>query len=775
MQIQQINNYWIFPVLLTIGTVFASKQFSLVTILFWGYLVIRIFCTRNKQVICLSLLCSFFMLFFCFYLGFKERQSTISEPIESAGRLFVLPDKIKVDGDQLQLEGTFTGIEMSQRKIKAFYQISSEEEKRGWQNIREPVTIDLSGTFDKPVGQTNLKGFNYQKYLKEKGIYQLLTITKLNNVQVKPPRIFQIFQWLSVLRKTAILHCEQLFFKETAQYLKVLLFGYKTNEFSEFSSVLADLGILHLFSLSGMHVLFFVRLFRRMLLRMGISIEDVFWLQILFSFFYGGLTGYSISVVRALIQASLKSANQRFNMKLSALDCWSITLLIALFLNPYVLFSAAGQLSYLLSFFIIYINPISKQVRGKWSRAFLFSLLLNVCTIPIIGVSFFEWQLGGTLFTFLLLPYFEKILLPLLTVSFFTSLLIHFNIWATGLEFYFMIQTKLFYWLNEYFSFKMVVGGFSAYVFVISFILVLLLIYYLEKRVKKAWLIVFFLLLVLNHKYFMLEGMVAFIDVGQGDSIFLQAPFHRENILIDTGGKMNFEKENWAKPTHEKINADYSVIPFLKSQGVQFLDKVFITHGHEDHFGDLVRINEKIPIRALYFPHGTEQNQTFFQSVRLLQKKGTKCYRILAKDRVESYFDLEMLAPESSGMGGNDDSLVIRAMIAKRRFLFTGDLEKDGEQGLVNQYKNQKIDILKAGHHGSKTSTTDIFIQNFQPQEAIISCGRNNRFKHPHEETLAVLERNDTTVFRTDTMGMIYYKWYGVGVLHPAKIIKEQD
>ncbi|MFD2387518.1 ComEC/Rec2 family competence protein [Enterococcus rivorum] len=82
---------------------------------------------------------------------------------------------------------------------------------------------------------------------------------------------------------------------------------------------------------------------------------------------------------------------------------------------------------------------------------------------------------------------------------------------------------------------------------------------------------------------------------------------------------------------------------------------------------------------------------------------------------------------------------------------------------------------MKVGHHGSKTSTTDSFVQNFQPKEAIISCGRNNRFKHPNEETIQVLERNQTSVFRTDTMGMIYYEWYGIGTLHQAKIIKEQD
>lgn len=775
MQTQQINNYWIFPVLLVIGIVFASKQFSLWTIIFLGYLVVRIFCTRNKHVICVSFLCSFFVLCNCMYLEFKETKCNISEPFESTGVLFVLPDKIRVDGDQLQLEGIFTGAKTNGLKVIASYKISSEKEKSVWANIKVPVKLYLSGTFEKPIGQTNLNGFDYRKYLKEKGIYQTIKVISLNKIQASRPSMLQIPQWLSMLRKSLILHCERVFFKETAQYIKVLLLGYKTNEFSEFSEILAELGILHLFSLSGMHVVFFILLFRYFLLRIGISVEKVFWLQIFFSFIYAGLTGYSISVLRALMQANINAAKERFNVKISTLDCWSISLLISIFIHPYILFSVAGQLSYMLSFFILYIHPISKQVKSSLGRSFVFSLLLNICTIPIIGISFFEWQFAGIFFTFLLLPYFEKVLLPLLSISFFVSFFSQFRYWIQGLEYYFTLQTNLFYWLNKYLSYKLVIGSFSKFLFVGSFISILLFVYYLEKKSNKVWFVLALLILILNHKYLTSKEMVAFIDVGQGDSIFLQAPFHQENILIDTGGKMDFEKESWAKSASKKINAEYSVIPFLKSQGVQYLDKVFITHGHADHFGDLVKINEKIPVRALYFPSGTEKSQEFSKAIRILQKTGTKCYAILASDNLESCFDLQILAPKNSGIGGNDDSLVIQTIIAKRRFLFTGDLEKRGEQELVRRYPNQTIDVLKVGHHGSKTSTTDSFVQNFQPKEAIISCGRNNRFKHPNEETLQVLERNQTSVFRTDTMGMIYYEWYGIGTLHQAKIIKEQD
>lgn len=91
------------------------------------------------------------------------------------------------------------------------------------------------------------------------------------------------------------------------------------------------------------------------------------------------------------------------------------------------------------------------------------------------------------------------------------------------------------------------------------------------------------------------------IDVGQGDSLFIQAPFHRKNTLIDTGGRLSFDKEAWRQRKNSRSGAEYSVIPFLKSQGVKRLDEVIITHAHEDHFGDLLAIAQKVPISVLYF------------------------------------------------------------------------------------------------------------------------------------------------------------------------------
>nr|OTO10283.1 hypothetical protein A5880_000967 [Enterococcus sp. 4G2_DIV0659] len=538
--------------------------------------------------------------------------------------------------------------------------------------------------------------------------------------------------------------------------------------------MLADLGILHLFSLSGMHVTFFVGCFRYFILRSGVSVERLFGLQFLFSIIYAGLTGFSVSVVRALIQSMISLSNKQFKWRLSALDCWSLTLLIALVIKPYLLFSVGGQLSYGLSFFILYVYPIANRVKNRYLQMYYFSFLLNISIIPLVGLTFFEWQVTSSLFTFLLLPVFEQLILPLLSTSLLISFVFKSNILIHGLEAYFLMQQGLFQWLSQYSTFTLVTGAFSPIFFLIISLCLLLLLHLIYIKSKKNYIISVIFFLMIQNKYFLPTGMLAFIDVGQGDSIFIQTPFHQENILIDTGGKVGFEKEHWTVKANQKSNAEFSVIPFLKSKGVKYLDKVLISHGDVDHCGDLLTINEKIPIRYLYFPKGTEKKPIFRKMLKKLKQTGTKCVGVLANTNLDSSIPLQILAPQNTGTGENKDSMVLYTKIGGRRFLFTGDLEKEGEQQLMKQFSALNIDVLKVGHHGSKTSTDASFIKKINPVEAIISCGRNNRFKHPHEETLHTLKKENVKIYRTDQNGMIYYEWTPFSNrLSAKKIIQE--
>ena len=137
----------------------------------------------------------------------------------------------------------------------------------------------------------------------------------------------------------------------------------------------------------------------------------------------------------------------------------------------------------------------------------------------------------------------------------------------------------------------------------------------------------------------------------------------------------------------------------------------------------------------------------------------TKIIELKAGDQVGQKIQFRVLSPNKLGKGANNDSLVLTSRIKGLQFLLMGDLEEEGEAQLLKNEPDLKADILKLGHHGSKTSSTAPFIKQVQPQHGIISCGVKNQFKHPNPEVLETLERYQVKIYRTDQQGMIRYEW----------------
>jgi len=235
---------------------------------------------------------------------------------------------------------------------------------------------------------------------------------------------------------------------------------------------------------------------------------------------------------------------------------------------------------------------------------------------------------------------------------------------------------------------------------------------------------------------------VHFIDVGQGDAILIQTPAG-QNMLVDAG-------EN-----------DYGdvVVKYLISQGVKDLDIVVGTHPHSDHIGGLDTVINNIPVKNIYMPKVTNNTASFRDVLNAVKTKGLKISTakagvVLPLDGVSCRF----VAPvKDSYEELNNYSAVIKLEYGSQSFLLTGDAGTESETQMLNSGANLKSTVLKAGHHGSYSSTGSKFLNAVAPQYAVIMLGADNKYGHPHGQTLNRLSKAGIKVYRTDQNGTIIF------------------
>lgn len=244
------------------------------------------------------------------------------------------------------------------------------------------------------------------------------------------------------------------------------------------------------------------------------------------------------------------------------------------------------------------------------------------------------------------------------------------------------------------------------------------------------------------------------IDVGQGDSVLVMAPGWNQATLIDTGGLSDFaSKEEW-KRRKRKPQGDTTVIPALQAEGLSELSQVMLSHGDEDHVGNLQAIAKQIKIKEMVIGKGMEklslmqQLKRDYPSIRWkLVSSGSEWKWNQTKWRI--------LWPKDTSKGENDDSIVALLTIQKHTVLLTGDASEKVEDNILKDTPNFHFSILKVGHHGSRTSTSEALLQKASPSIALVSCGKNNRYRHPSIETIGRLNGIHAHIFRTDQDGQI--------------------
>ena len=302
-------------------------------------------------------------------------------------------------------------------------------------------------------------------------------------------------------------------------------------------------------------------------------------------------------------------------------------------------------------------------------------------------------------------------------------------------------------YINNTLSINIIIGKMNLIMIVIYYLLTLIC---LNKVLVKKYIyvlpIITLILIYSNINYFNKNLIVTMLDVGQGDSLMIDFPNNKSNILIDTGGIVNFTKTNYEISTS-------TIIPYLKSIGIKKINYLVLTHGDYDHMGEAVNLVNGFKVEQVVFNCG-EFNDLEKELIKVLNQKKIKyysCVKELNIDNNKLYF-LQTKKYDNE----NDNSNVIYTELNGYKFMFMGDAGVDKEKDILDKYNLSNVDVLKVGHHGSKTSSSKEFIDEINPKYGIISVGKNNRYGHPNKEVLNNLE--NSKIYRTDQDGSIMFK-----------------
>lgn len=245
-------------------------------------------------------------------------------------------------------------------------------------------------------------------------------------------------------------------------------------------------------------------------------------------------------------------------------------------------------------------------------------------------------------------------------------------------------------------------------------------------------------------------GFATFVDVGQGDATIIK---HRANqvMMVDVGGKLQLPQPDWAVPRKPDFQAQ-QLAQYLKGNGITKIQHLVLTHKDVDHIGNLPHFMKLVRVETIYVLLGMKQTEAYERLITPYLGT-TEVQEVRAGMRLNDWTTVHH--PFEAGTGENEDSVALLVKVGPKHLMMTGDLDQVGEERMIQNGQLGKVDLLKLGHHGSKTSTAPSFVWALKPKIGVVSAGVNNRFGHPNKETLITTKQQGMTVFNTAESGML--------------------
>ena len=639
-------------------------------------------------------------------------------------------------------------IKFEKIRINYYGKDSSAQKFNYGELIKTTISIEI------PDGQRNPGGFDYRRYLLTQNIHTIgISKGELNKVGEGQ---YNIFVKNSLLIKDKII---EVFEKSLPSKEAALLEGIvlsKTDTLDEdLKNDFSNSGLSHIMAASGMNVVFIVMpleyIYKRLRMRKSLSVVISTVILIVFTI----ITGASPSVVRAVIMSLILLFGKLINKQSDILTSLAFSALLILLYNPISLFDIGFQLSFVatLSLALLYekVQGFFKFMPKYLQDTVAVTLTAQIGITPIIVYYFNKFSLVSLFSNIPAAPLAGVILLLGVITAILGQVHIIFAKLLGGLNYFLLKALILIAEKSVDIPYSTVSVPTPKHYSVVLYYCIIIAMIFLWKPIKekinlklmyKARVCLCTLLFVIAIIPKNLE--VSFIDVGQGDSIFIKCPSGKV-ILIDGGATLKNNSD-----MGEKV-----VVPFLLDKGISKIDIIVMTHTDSDHAGGLTTIIEEMDVKAVAVPVSTDFSKQK-QLHNAIKARSVKLIRIKPKSKIGIekgiYFEALNLDNQAND---NDKSLVLRMTYKNRSFLFTGDTSQNYEKAILEQKVSIGADVLKVSHHGSKYSTTDEFLNASQPKVAIISVGKNNLFGHPSDEVIDRLLRHGSKVFRTDQDGCV--------------------
>ena len=675
-----------------------------------------------KTVVKVLLVCSLFGSWFVFQKWQQEEAS--QHLVNTVDTVRILPDTIKVNGDSLTFRGKADG-----RLFQVYYKLQSEAEKKKFQDLSELHEMVVKGKLASPQGASNFAGFDYRNYLKTQGIYQTLTISEI--VELKQTSSWDIGENLSSLRRKAVVWIKRNFPDPMRSYMTGLLLGHLDTDFEEMNELYSSLGIIHLFALSGMQVGFFMDAFKKLLLRLGLTQEKFKWLAYPFSLVYAGLTGFSASVIRSLLQKLL--AQHGFK----SLDNFALTIIILFLIMPNFFLTAGGVLSCAYAFILTMTGEEVAGIKGLVRE----SCIISLGILPILSFYFSEFQPWSILLTFFFSFLFDMVLLPLLSILFCLSFIYP----ITQFNYLFEWLENIIRYISQLSTRPLVFGQPSLWILILLLI-TLALIYDYRKNLKKiSMLVIVAISLFLVTKYPM-ENEITVLDMEQGQSIFLR-DMTGKTILLDVGEKSERDKKEAWQERISSSNAERSLIPYLKSRGVAKIDQLVLTTSDTKQLDHVLEISKAFELEEILVSEETLSKREFMDK---LKKSKVKVAAIKTGQQLFIFgSSLEAFTSQNSD---KKESMVLYGKLLNQTFLVTGDIE---DKFLTKSYPKLQADIVITHQQASNKKTDVEVFKTLQPKITVMSVDKKKKFKERNGENNQEL---GNSIYKTDQKGAIRFK-----------------